>query len=108
MIRTAAVIATLIFAATMGTASADDKLINDKRLMLSPAPPAMLDTHPMLFRIRGGKLVAESILSITKEGRIFWKGREVETDDELRAAMIGLAKAMGAVVRAERKPCGKD
>lgn len=34
------------------------------------------------------------VLSITKDGRIFWRQREVETDDDLRTAMKEVAKAM--------------
>lgn len=34
------------------------------------------------------------VLSITKDGRIFWRQREVETDDDLRAAMREVAKAL--------------
>ena len=31
---------------------------------------------------------------IEQSGRIFWKGREVETDDELRSAVLELRDAM--------------
>jgi len=37
----------------------------------------------------------EPIIMITPEGRIFWKGREVESDDDFRAAMLDLAKKLG-------------
>jgi len=33
-------------------------------------------------------------LRIAPDGRIFWKQREVETDDEFRAAMLELKDAM--------------
>jgi hypothetical protein len=34
------------------------------------------------------------VLRIDPEGRIFWKQREVETDDEFRAAMLELRNAL--------------
>lgn len=34
------------------------------------------------------------VLSIKKDGRIFWRQREVETDDDLRSAMKEFAKAL--------------
>ena len=37
---------------------------------------------------------SETIISIATNGRIFWRGREVETDDDFRAAMIELADVM--------------
>ena len=36
------------------------------------------------------------IITIDPAGRLFWHGREVETDDDFRAAMLDLAKRMGA------------
>ena len=36
----------------------------------------------------------KEVIRIDHEGRIFWKGREVETDDEFRSAMLGLKKAL--------------
>lgn len=32
----------------------------------------------------------EEVLQVTQDGRIFWRQREVETDDALRSAMMGL------------------
>lgn len=32
------------------------------------------------------------IVSIQQDGRIFWKGREVETDEDFRSAMMSLVK----------------
>jgi len=32
------------------------------------------------------------VIRIDAKGSIFWRGREVETDDDFRAAMIGLSK----------------
>jgi len=34
------------------------------------------------------------IIRIAHDGRIYWKQREVETDDEFRQAMMDLANAM--------------
>lgn len=35
---------------------------------------------------------SKCLLKITKDGRIYWNNKEVETDDELRTAMIDLNK----------------
>lgn len=45
-----------------------------------------------LFRIWND--ANEEILSIKKDGRIFWRQREVVTDDDLRAAMQEIFKAL--------------
>lgn len=34
------------------------------------------------------------VLRIDAEGRIFWRGREVESDDSFRAAMLDLAATL--------------
>ena len=34
------------------------------------------------------------VIRIDPEGRLFWRGREVETDDDFRAAMLDLAKRL--------------
>ena len=36
------------------------------------------------------------VLRIEKDGRIFWRGREVESDDEFRAALMDLHDMMVA------------
>ena len=36
--------------------------------------------------------MGEEVIRIEKDGRIFWRKREVETDDEFRAAMMDLVK----------------
>ena len=36
----------------------------------------------------------KEVLRIANDGRIFWNGREVESDDEFRAAMLDLSKRM--------------
>ena len=38
------------------------------------------------------------VFRITPEGRIFWRGREVESDDDFRAAMLGLASTLKAIM----------
>jgi len=35
----------------------------------------------------------QEIIRIQYDGRLFWKGREVETDEDFRAAMMDLAKS---------------
>ena len=42
---------------------------------------------------------AQEIISIKMDGRVFWKGREVETDDDFRAAMMELNRQLIANVR---------
>jgi len=34
------------------------------------------------------------VIRIAPDGRVFWKQREVETDDDFRNAMLDLAKAL--------------
>ena len=36
----------------------------------------------------------EEIIRIDREGKLFWRGREVETDDDFRSAMMDLATNM--------------
>jgi len=38
----------------------------------------------------------KEVVRIEPDGKIFWLGREVETDDDFRAAMLELAKALTA------------
>lgn len=45
-----------------------------------------------IFRIYDKDMM--QVLSITKDGRIFWRQREVETDDDLRSAMKEITKAL--------------
>jgi hypothetical protein len=50
------------------------------------------------------------VVSIEQDGRILWRGREVETDDDFRAAMLDLSVTMRAVAfplpAAPRSPAG--
>ena len=39
----------------------------------------------------GGAAGAEAVISIAMDGKLFWHGREVETDADFRAAMLELA-----------------
>ena len=39
-------------------------------------------------------LRAVEVIRITPDGRLFWKGREVETDEDFRSAMRELAERM--------------
>ena len=40
----------------------------------------------------------EVVMRWTEDGRVFWRGREVETDDELRAMMRDLHATLSASV----------
>ena len=40
---------------------------------------------------------ANEVLRIAPDGRIFWRLREVTTDDEFRAAMLELKDALGKI-----------
>lgn len=51
-----------------------------------------LDVRHELLRVHGNGNT--EVLRIASDGRIFWRGREVETDDDFRAAMIDLAATM--------------
>ena len=39
------------------------------------------------------------VMRIAADGRIFWRGREVETDDDFRAAMLELRDALMGMKR---------
>ena len=47
-----------------------------------------------ILLVNGGTPTTKEIVRIAKDGRIYWNGREVETDDDFRSAMIDLAKAL--------------
>jgi hypothetical protein len=49
-------------------------------------------TMTNLLEIRSQE--AKEILRIDPNGRIFWKQREIETDDEFRSAMLELRDAL--------------
>ena len=53
---------------------------------------------PDILYIRGGAPAATEIIRICSDGRLFWKGREVETDDDFRAAMLDLAARLIPIV----------
>lgn len=38
----------------------------------------------------------KEVIRIANDGRIFWHGREVETDDDFRSAMMELAQRLAA------------
>lgn len=42
---------------------------------------------------------ATEIIRIAPDGRVFWKQREVETDDDFRNAMLDLAKALKGALK---------
>mgnify|MGYP001608588197 CR=1 FL=1 len=48
--------------------------------------------EPNIIKISGKE--AQEILRISPDGRIFWKQREIETDDEFRAAILELKTSL--------------
>jgi hypothetical protein len=49
------------------------------------------NAEPDILRVQ---IPAREVIRIAPDGRIFWNGREVETDDQFRAAMLELRDAM--------------
>ena len=47
---------------------------------------------------------ATEIIRIGPDGRIFWRGREVETDDDFRGAMMDLAAVLAGSVGNSKAP----
>ena len=45
-----------------------------------------------IMKVLGGETGTREVIRISQDGKLFWNGREVETDDEFRAAMLDLAK----------------
>jgi hypothetical protein len=62
----------------------NDKEINEYGAMWEPVTSDIFVIKP--------SSVAVEIIRIDLEGRLFWHGREVETDDDFRAAMLDLGK----------------
>ena len=48
-------------------------------------------TPTNIFTVR--KDASTEVIRIGPDGRLFWRGREVETDDDFRGAMMDLAAA---------------
>ena len=46
---------------------------------------------------------AGEVLRITCDGRIFWNGREVESDDQFRSAMLDLKEVLTKSLNASHK-----
>ena len=59
----------------------------------------MKPVNPLVISDQGCALGSEAIIFITHDGKIYWMGREVISDDDFKAAMIDLAKHF-----AERRP----
>ncbi len=57
----------------------------------------LLTPEPNIFEVRA--FDGQEVLRITPDGRIFWKQREVETDDDFRAAMLALSDALVKIHR---------
>ena len=62
--------------------------MNDKRIPV-PGDPA-----PSALRIALPNNV--EVIRIAADGRLYWRGREVVTDADFRAAMLDLAATMGS------------
>lgn len=58
----------------------DSKPINGSQLVFADKVPS-----DSVFSAGG-----EEVLKIDHEGNIFWRGREVESDDDFKAAMLDL------------------
>ena len=54
--------------------------------------------EPNDITFRPSKSEPEVVMRWTEDGRVFWRGREVETDDELRAMMRDLYATLTASV----------
>jgi len=72
----------------------NDKEINEYGAMWEPVTSDILVIKP--------RDVAVEIIRIDLEGRLFWHGREVETDDDFRKVMLELHKCWTGEMRAER------
>lgn len=59
--------------------------------MPSPVELRQPNAGSIVFRVG---VASETILEIKADGRLFWRGREVETDDDLRKAMVELSGAI--------------
>ena len=59
---------------------------------MNPDIERSVDAGYLVSAYTGG----EEVLRIEQNGRIFWKGREVEGDDDFRAAMRDLAYCLKA------------
>lgn len=55
-----------------------------------------------VFELRASE--QQAVLRIAPDGRIFWKQREIETDDEFRAAMLEVRGALMATNTAPPEP----
>jgi hypothetical protein len=51
-------------------------------------------TSPHILNFRPNN---DEIIRIAPDGRLFWRGREVETDDDFRAAMLDLANRIRTI-----------
>lgn len=50
--------------------------------------------NPVYNIITASDRAHTEIVRIGADGHIYWRGREVETDDEFRSAMLDLAKVL--------------
>lgn len=94
------------------------KLLTDKEfldiLYRPPAPPLPIPESALTSAVpvsapRADMILvrtqdAKEVIRIGPDGRIYWFGREVETDDDFRSAMMELAAMLAINMRP--LPCG--
>lgn len=62
--------------------------MNDGEILDSGAETFTFKRPPATLRVQSAAGV--EVILIESDGRLFWHGREVETDDDFRAAMLEL------------------
>ena len=65
--------------------------IRENEMIYDPEEEAWKEIEAKSYRIRQEPAV--EVIRIGPDGRLFWRGREVETDDDFRGAMMDLATA---------------
>lgn len=73
----------------MSTIELKDSYITDATIGAS----LQLSAAPIISCCQSDKT---EVMRIEQDGRIFWKGREVDTDEDFRVAMLELRDAMMA------------
>lgn len=64
------------------------------------------DRHQDIIHIRKDQGI--EVLRIDNDGRLFWKGCEVETDEDFRAAMLELKEALVINMQPYTRPVGEN
>ena len=65
--------------------------IKENEMIDDPEEEAWKEIEAKSYAIK--KEPAVEVIRIGPDGRLFWRGREVETDDDFRGAMMDLAAA---------------